>query len=89
MIHQIDPELLFLKWAYRKGFLDDETLCEFNQRAFGDESVDSYLDQLVVWKYMTQEQIEHLLDPDTILSGVRDQLIDEHLAASLRMLVDE
>ncbi|MDP7033827.1 MAG: hypothetical protein QF752_04995 [Planctomycetota bacterium] len=88
MIYQVDPELLFLKWAYRKGFLDDEKLCEFNQRAFGDDSVESYLDQLVIWKYLTREQIEHLLDTETIAEGVQNGVIDEALAASLRLLTE-
>ena len=89
MTYQVDPELLFLKWAYRKGFLDDDALCEFNQRAFGDDSVESYLEHLVVWEYMTRKEIDHLLDPETIATGVQEQIIDEHLAASLRLLVDD
>ena len=52
MNYTIDPELLFLKWAYRKGLLDDDALCEFNRRAFADEELESYLDALVAWNYI-------------------------------------
>ena len=89
MNYTIDPELLFLKWAYRKGLLDDDALCEFNRRAFADEELESYLDALVAWNYMTREEVDRLLDPEEIARGVAEGLIDEKLAASLKLLIDD
>ncbi len=86
MRYRSDPEMIFLKWAYKKDALDDDALYAFNMRYKKEAPALSRLEALVAWEMLTPEQIADLLRPEAISAGLADGLIDEANASSLREL---
>ncbi len=89
MLYRSDPEMIFIKWAYKKGELDDDDLYDFNMRYKAESPEMGRLEALVAWELMDQARIDALLRPEAIERGLRDGLIDDANAASLRELINE
>jgi hypothetical protein len=71
-MHQIDPELIFLKWAYKAEFLDADQLHDLHVRASEERPDDLLLDLILEWEYLTRDQMAHLLSSAAIERGVAE-----------------
>ena len=71
-MHQIDPELIFLKWAYKAEFLDADQLHDLHVRSSEERPDDLLLDLVLEWGFLTRDQISYLLSPSAIERGVAE-----------------
>ncbi len=86
MQYRSNPEVIFLKWAYKNELIDDDDLYEFSMRYKREAPEFSRLEALVEWEMLTTEQIADLLRPEAIDAGEASGLIDGANASSLREL---
>ncbi|MBI4615022.1 MAG: hypothetical protein HY720_15525 [Planctomycetes bacterium] len=83
---QVDPELVFLKWAYRAGALDADQLLEFNRRSAAEREGESLLGLLVEWDYLSREKVAELLAPEIVRRAVDEGTLDAALVPYLEAL---
>ncbi len=80
---EINPELVLLKWAYKRGVIDDDQLHDFHVRVRRERPSKGYLELALEWEVLDRDQVRALLDPGAIAAGVEEGLIDSSNARAL------